>query len=49
LENLIPTPKDTAERQKMGIFGWSSEKAHLVPKFKFKSYVGISNKLLPAI
>jgi hypothetical protein len=37
LKNLIPTPKDTTERQKMGIFGWSLEKAPLAPKFKFKS------------
>jgi hypothetical protein len=31
------TPKDSTERQKMGIFGWSLEKAPLAPKFKFKS------------
>ena len=41
MENLIPTPKDTAERQKMGIFGWSSEKAPLAAKLSVQKILWI--------
>jgi hypothetical protein len=39
LENLIPTPKDTTERQKIGIFGWSLEKAPFGAKIQIQIFM----------